>query len=235
MIKYILLLVFALTYNSACFAQDSSLRVFKYVEQMPEPEYDVQKYLSENIYYPDDAYALNINGKVLIEFIVMEDGSITNARIVKSVYPPLDSEALRVVSRMPGWKPGRQNGKAVNIYFTVPITFNRHYEPQFAGEILSYPEHMPGAGYDLDRFFRKKTRYPRTAKKQHIEGTVNVLIKVDAEGKVIDAKVINSVHHDIDEEALRLVRVMPGWEPGKQNGKAVEVLYNLPIVFKLKK
>ncbi len=96
---------------------------FTYVEQMPVSGYDFQKYLAENIHYPDSAIAHNIEGRVVIKFIVSEDGSIIDCKVVKGVSEELDAEALRVVRSFPKWIPGRQNGKAVKVYFTLPIVF----------------------------------------------------------------------------------------------------------------
>ena len=64
-----------------------------------------------------------IQGKVFVEFVIEKDGSITNVRVLRSVDPSLDKEAIRVVSSMPKWKPGKQRGKAVRVSYTVPINF----------------------------------------------------------------------------------------------------------------
>ncbi len=99
---------------------------FDVVEQMPEypggPS-ALLEYLATNIRYPESAEKAGIQGRVIVTFVVMKDGSISNAKIVKSVSPELDTEALRVLSAMPNWTPGMQNGKAVNVKYTVPISF----------------------------------------------------------------------------------------------------------------
>ncbi len=97
--------------------------VFTYVEQMPEFNGSVNKYLSDNIVYPDAAREAGIDGRVVIKFVVSEDGSVTGAVVEKSVNGSLDAEALRVVKAMPKWKPGKQNGKPVKVYYRVPVKF----------------------------------------------------------------------------------------------------------------
>ena len=99
---------------------------FDVVEQMPEyPGGAVAmfEYLAKNIHYPKDAEDQQIQGRVIATFVVMKDGSISNAKVVKSVDPLLDEEALRCINAMPNWTPGKQNGQAVNVKYTIPISF----------------------------------------------------------------------------------------------------------------
>ena len=82
------------------------------------------KYLAANIKYPASAVKAKKQGRVIVTFIVQKDGSITHAKIAKSIDPELDAEALRVVKGMPKWTPGTQNGKPVNVKYTVPVKFS---------------------------------------------------------------------------------------------------------------
>ena len=101
--------------------------VFQVVEVQPEFPGGMKalmKYLQENIQYPRISRDNNSQGRALIRFVVRTDGSIDGAEVMKSsgdMY--LDKEAVRVVSGMPKWKPGRQSGKAVRVYFTLPVVF----------------------------------------------------------------------------------------------------------------
>jgi protein TonB len=83
----------------------------------------LMQYLSSNIKYPVIAEENGIQGRVICTFVVERDGSITDVRIAKSVDPSLDKEAMRVVSKMPRWIPGKQNGSAVRVKYTLPVTF----------------------------------------------------------------------------------------------------------------
>ena len=101
-------------------------KVFEYVEQMPSfpgGMAALMQYLSKNIKYPPVAEEMNIQGRVICTFVVERDGSVSDIRIAKSVDPSLDKEAVRVVSAMPRWIPGRQNGQMVRVKYTLPVTF----------------------------------------------------------------------------------------------------------------
>ena len=99
-------------------------QIFKYVEQMPAFNGDVMKWLNDHIQYPDAARESGVTGKSIIQFVVNADGSISGVEVVRSAgNGSLDAEAVRAVKAMPAWKPGKQNGKAVPVYFTLPITF----------------------------------------------------------------------------------------------------------------
>jgi TonB family protein len=106
--------------------KEGEARVFDVVEEMPEYPGGMSammQYLSANVKYPEEAHKKGIQGRVIVTFVVEKDGSISDARIVRSVDPLLDAEALRVTNSMPKWKPGRQNGEAVAVKYTIPVTF----------------------------------------------------------------------------------------------------------------
>lgn len=92
--------------------------------QFPGGREVLLKYLVANIKYPASAVKAKKQGRVIVTFIVQKDGSITHAKIAKSIDPELDAEALRVVKGMPKWTPGTQNGKPVNVKYTVPVKFS---------------------------------------------------------------------------------------------------------------
>ncbi|MBD5270156.1 MAG: TonB family protein [Bacteroides sp.] len=83
----------------------------------------LMKWLSNNIRYPEAAQQNDIQGRVIVKFVVEKDGSIGTATILKGVDKDLDREALRVVKKMPKWQPGKNNGQAVRSYFNLPVTF----------------------------------------------------------------------------------------------------------------
>ena len=91
--------------------------------QFPGGEQAMVKFLSENVMYPAIARANNIQGRVLCQFIVNKDGSISDVTVVRSVDPSLDREAIRLIKSMPKWQPGEQRGKLVRTKFTLPISF----------------------------------------------------------------------------------------------------------------
>lgn len=108
-------------------AEVNDSTVFMVTEVMPEfpgGQQGIMKYLNENFKYPEIAYKNGTQGRVIVSFVVKKDGSISNIEVERSVDPHLDKEALRLIAAMPKWKPGTQRGKAVNVKYTVPITFH---------------------------------------------------------------------------------------------------------------
>jgi periplasmic protein TonB len=97
--------------------------VFRYVEHMPVAGYNINEYLANSIKYPVDAIKANVEGRVIIKFVVNEDGSVTDVSVVHGIGGGCDEEAARVVRAMPNWRPGQQDGKPVKVYFTLPINF----------------------------------------------------------------------------------------------------------------
>lgn len=111
---------------SSASSSSQSGKVYDVVEQMPEFPGGMKalnRWLAENVVYPALAAENGVQGRVVVSFIVDRDGSISNAKIARSVDPTLDREALRVVSKMPQWKPGKQDGKPVRVKYSVPVTF----------------------------------------------------------------------------------------------------------------
>ena len=103
-----------------------SNKVFDVVEEMPSfpgGQGALMAFLSSNIKYPVVAQENGVQGRVIVGFVVERDGSITDVKVMRSVDPSLDREAQRVVKAMPKWKPGKQNGSAVRVKYTVPVVF----------------------------------------------------------------------------------------------------------------
>ena len=93
------------------------------IPQFPGGFAGLMQYLSSSIRYPEDAKESGTQGSVIVSFIVEKDGSISNARVKNPTYPSLDEEALRLISAMPKWTPGKQNGEAVRAKLSLPVTF----------------------------------------------------------------------------------------------------------------
>lgn len=105
--------------------RDESI-IFDVVEKMPTfpgGQVAMMDFLVKNMKYPADAAKNKVQGRVMVNFIVSKDGSLKDFNVVRSVYPSLDQEAMRVVKAMPKWSPGTQNGEPVNVRFTLPIFF----------------------------------------------------------------------------------------------------------------
>jgi TonB family protein len=106
--------------------EKSEEKIFEVVEQMPAfpgGQNALFDYLCKRIVYPPRAERKGIQGRVMVSFVITKEGKVTDSKVVKSVDPSLDKEALRVINTMPDWIPGYQKGEAVNVKFTVPVAF----------------------------------------------------------------------------------------------------------------
>lgn len=101
-------------------------KVFDTVEQMPEYPGGMQamiEFLQANMKYPENAAKQKVEGRVLVQFVVETDGSVTDVHVAKQVFPSLDAEAIRVVQAMPKWTPGKDKGRVVRVKYNLPIVF----------------------------------------------------------------------------------------------------------------
>ena len=98
-------------------------RLLKRCLEFPGGMGECLKFLGKNIKYPVEAQKAGVQGKVIVQFVVEKDGNIANPKVVRSIDPDLDGEAIRVISIMPKWKPGMQKGQPVRVKYTVPVTF----------------------------------------------------------------------------------------------------------------
>ncbi|HTM67276.1 MAG TPA: energy transducer TonB, partial [Flavipsychrobacter sp.] len=108
-----------------------------------------------------------------------------------------------------------------------------HNEQGAAAQVLTYAEQMPEPTVNLSKFLAKNLRYPEVARKQNVEGKVTVGFVVDTTGQVKDVTVVRSVDALLDSESVRVVRLMPRWKPGVQDGRVVTVYKTLPISFRI--
>jgi len=112
---------------------DTGDSIYAHVDAMPAfpgGEQEMIKFLTKTMKYPTEAQKKGIQGRVVVRFVVMPDGSVQNVVVMRSVDPLLDAEAIRVIESMPNWIPGRQNGVAVAVYYTMPIVFKLADEKQ---------------------------------------------------------------------------------------------------------
>lgn len=100
-----------------------SLHVLEQYPEFPGGMVELMIWLNENLKYPESARQHNIQGRVVVSFIINKDGTISDARVTTSMHPLLDREALRVVKLMPKWKPGQERNKPCRTMFVIPINF----------------------------------------------------------------------------------------------------------------
>ena len=103
--------------------KDSIFQACEVMPEFPGGETELRKYIASNILYPKEAMKYSEVGKVFVTFVVAKDGAVEKVRVARGISPALDNEAIRVVSSMPNWIPGKQRGQAVNVQYTIPVNF----------------------------------------------------------------------------------------------------------------
>ncbi|MGB0882403.1 MAG: energy transducer TonB [Vicingaceae bacterium] len=101
----------------------STIYIEEELPEYPGGSREMIKFIQKNVQYPDSAREENIQGKVYLTFVVDTTGKLDDISVIKSVHPSLDKEAIRVIKKMPKWKPGTQKGKPVRVKFNLPINF----------------------------------------------------------------------------------------------------------------
>ena len=205
-------------------ASENEGTVYSTVEQMPMFPGGMQaamEFLGKNMKYPVAAQKAKIEGRVIVQFVVDKDGSITKAQVVNSVSPELDAEAIRVVNLMPKWNPGKQRGQEVPVMFTMPITF-RLQTPQPKAEEDNPPYHQLSlkVGKDVDEKtvdeIKEVLRYRNNSEPLKIRGAEgkSPLIIVDGEIKGNGVDILNS----IPVAQIESISVMKGQDAIAQYG-----------------
>jgi TonB family protein len=237
--------------------------VFQIVEQMPQfpgGEKALMEYIGKNIVYPVEAKEKEIQGRVFINFVIEKDGSVSNVKVLRGIGGGCDEEAVRAVSSLPKWKPGIQKGKPVRVSYQIPILFkldnaqkaqdqDPKKEKQMVGEvekmvpygpdkngvyqIVEEMPQYPGGETAMMEYVAKNVVYPKEAQEKGISGRVFVGFVVEKDGSIGEVKLLRGIGGGCDEEAVRVVKGMLKWKPGKQDGKPVRVSYQMPINFRL--
>ena len=215
---------------------DKASRHVDVLPEFPGREKAMKQWIAQNIQYPKEAAKANIEGSVIVSFLVEKDGSISNVEVIKSVHELLDKEALRVVNAMPKWKPGMEKGQPVRARFCVPISFKSQQSAEDKEEVSEFLEDMPefpGGEKAMMQWIAQNIQYPKEAAKANIEGSVIVSFLVEKDGSISNVEVIKSVHELLDKEALRVVNAMPKWKPGMEKGQPVRARFHIPVIFKI--
>ena len=222
------------------------------------------EFINANLAIPAEAVAAGAGGVVMVEFVVEKNGKIGEAATLHDPGYGLGAEAVRVVKLMAEkkitWSPAVEDGKKVPYRYITPVTFNVSAPPRTSPkaetvgvsatpQIYDVVEVMPRyAGCDqnvtdtIDCTFRKmldhfeaNLNYPKEAKDIKAQGPVVVEFIIDSTGQVTNPMVKKGIGFGCDEEALRVVSMMPKWIPGTQLGVPVSVRMMVPILFQLPK
>ncbi len=288
--------------------EDKPVYGVEFMPQFPGGEEALLKFIKDNLHYPKVAAEVGIEGRVTIRFVVNKIGEVTDVTVIRGLDPSCDKEAVRVVKLMPNWTPGRQNGKNVPVYYTLPIVYKLQkgngdvktplmivdgtplpytslkdtslLKPSDIKSIsvlkdsaataiygdrgkngvlvvttksgaakrdsaLTIPDkngvflaaeimpQFPGGESALMKFISSNLRYPREGLSQGIEGMCVIRFVISKTGSVINPTAVRSLSPECDAEAIRMLKLMPSWTPGKTKGNPVEVYYTLPIIFKI--
>jgi TonB family protein len=216
----------------------------------------LQDFLCAEIVYPEQALSQGVQGKVLLSFVVEKDGSVSFVKVQESVSPEIDAEAIRLF-RMLVWEPAVNFGQPVPSENEFPISFNikkynKHckirgyttseypFSPvDTSNQIYDYTltDKKPHPvfeekGMSLEKFISQNIKYPETAYRQSISGTVSLRFVVELHGRVSNIKVMSPVGGGCTQEATRLLQLL-NWMPGIKDQKAVRTFMNLEVRFKL--
>ena len=224
----------------------------------PGGDEKLMEWISQHVQYPQNAYDSHIQGRVIVRFLIKEDGSVGDAKIIRSVFPSLDEEALRVVTTLPKFNPAILDGKAVDYWFTIPIVFRlendlksnkkaknsaiiatqseikdaptANFDENKIYHIVEQMPEYPGGQAALLKFIGDNLKYPKEMV-GCFQGNVRVRFYVDSLGHVCDPQIVRGMDSALDREVLRVVRLFPDFIPGQHEGKKVNVYMNLPISF----
>ncbi|TPE44276.1 TonB family protein [Pontibacter mangrovi] len=254
------LLSMAILVTAPTASAQQSDKPYTYVEQMPTFEggdQEMMKFLGTNIRYPEDAKKAGVEGLVVLSFVVDADGSLSNPKIVKSLSTSTDAEAIRVIKLMDGkWQPGKQNGKAVPVIYTLPIRFAMKDTPAKAA-----PDEQPqfkGGPQALIQQVSQQLQMPEEAKQEHLNARVVVKFTVEKDGSVSNIRLASTklkktvgpdakldymdastfklqnkaILAKLAEAAAEAVKATSGqWIPATKNGAPVPAEMVLPVQF----
>lgn len=221
-------------------------RVYALVEKQPSFPGGTQsflQYLASNIKYPAEDRKNNVQGRVVAQFVVEKDGSLSDVKVLRTPSAAMGEEAVRVLSISPKWTPALQGGRPVRAQYTVPVNFtldkkidedyskvqyNRIYD---AVDIMPYPK---GGTKAFQEYLKKNLKYPEADKQNKVEGKVTTQVVVEADGRLSNIKVLSSPNASMANEAVRVLKNAPKWNPAVQKGRKIRLQYTVPINFSLR-
>ena len=242
-------------------SNDSIYQIVDEMPQYPGGEKAMMEYVAKNVKYPQEAKDKEIDGRVFVSFVVEKDGSVSNVKVMRGIGGGCDEEAVRVISAMPKWKPGIKDGKPVRVSYMMPLSFKLtegqpakpskkadankpDMKPDKDGvyQIVEEMPRFPGDEKALMEYLKSNLQMPEKYKGDDAEFRLAeyrtfIRFVVTEDGSISDVNLIKKTEgfKDLDDEALRVVKAMPKWEPGKMGGKPVKVYFHLPVVFKFNK
>lgn len=237
------LILFACASLSANTAQDTITKAFQVVEIMPQfpgGEKAMCDFIAEKFYYPEEARRAGIEGRVTTRFVVNEDGSISQAQVLRGIHPQCDSVALSIINQMPKWTSGTQNGKPVKVYFTLPIVFRLPEDPNIVDGRVIYKRPEQSAKFakgvkELKKQLKIKIKKGKLKYKLPYYKKVDAQFIVNKKGKMEDLIITwDGVGEDGQKAAIKRIKSLSKWIPAKHNGKNVDSYVRLSVMFEEK-
>jgi TonB family protein len=219
-------------------------------EVMPEPIGGMAA-IYNNLRYPESARMDSLQGRVVLQFVVNKQGEVREPRVMRSIRQDLDDAALKAIEGV-RFIPGMQEGQPVDVQFVLPIVFrlqpgtpppppppgyappsrNPNEPSSHSGvNVFIVVEQMPEPIGGMPAIY-ERVRYPEIARRAGIEGRVVVQFLVDEEGNVVDPFILRGIGGGTDEAAIEAIQGVR-FNPGVQRGRAVKVVMQMPIVFRL--
>ena len=218
----------------------------------------IQAHIRKNFHYPEAAQEQGIQGRVSAIFIIDVEGNVVDIKM-RGPHELLEKETERILAKLPQMKPGKHEGEIVNVPFSIPITFKLDDGDQAINkEIQKFGDRgdgwipftaideapvFPGCEDATDKracflenvqnHVRKHFRYPEEAQEQGIQGRVAIMFGINAEGDIVDIK-SKGPSPILEAEAQRIITRLPKMKPAKQDGKPADVIFSIPITFRLK-
>ena len=240
----------------------TATQVYDSVGQPAVPLGGTQKYaqfLAEHQQYPPAAMQRGAQGTVKVSFVVEKTGTVNEVKAETPVDPALDAEAIRLIKSGPHWTPAKNHGQVVRQRVTIPISFvlspgamvvtrpgkaqpittpaadiaTSAIRTQPAVVAPDRPTQPVGGNQAFFDWIEKNQQYPALARQRKVEGKVMVAFVVQKDGSLTDARVTKHLGSGLDEEALRLLKVAPKWEPAMFGGKPIKQTMVLPVLFQL--
>ena len=198
------------------YATDTS-QVFNYVDQLPTlpdggENVALVKAIQKQLQLPTEVREGRVEGRVFVRVVVGVSGVGRKAAVAQSLTPTCDAAALAAVKHMPRLLPGRYQGQPVAVQLTIPVMFlsPRHV---FTASEVAQPARFPGGDAALEAWLLQHKTTPAEVQQRDLQGRVSVRLVLKPDGRVGATEAINSLCPSCDEEALRLVRGLPRWQP----------------------
>lgn len=229
----------ALIFSLAGFCQVNDVKsvtindsVYTAADVSPQYMGNWDKYLEKNLKYPNSDLKDVFSGDVLASFIVEKDGSISNILIKDGKGGDgIQSEIIRLLQASAPWMPARLKGKRVRFRTERSFEFKAPVEELDIFTVVEKMPEFPGGTAARDEYFARNMVIPESMVKDKVHGTVFVTFVVEEDGTISDERVLRGLNQEADQEALRLIKMMPKWIPGEQRNHPVRVQTNFPVKF----